>query len=118
MSEQLLDFGGLVAGPGLLAAWEVFNERSESLKAKAAEPPEAEAEPAAVVEIEPVAVVENEPAAVVEIAPKAPVPGKVAALGESFLGWDEDDEEEKTVLFTLADILGPEDTESVLIDEK
>jgi hypothetical protein len=114
MSELLLVFGGMVAGPGLLAAWEVFSERSESLKAKVDEPFTDEDVVEVTVADEP----EAEEPVLMRPPPPASVSGKVASLGESFLDWEEDDEEEKTVLFALADILGPEDTESVLIDEK
>jgi len=51
------------------------------------------------------------------MAPRPPPRQRTATLPDSFDDWEED-EEEKTVLFNIGDVLSPEDQQSVLIDEK
>ncbi len=121
MSGLMMVLGGMVAGPGLLAAWEVFGKNSEP---DADAPPEPVDEPE--IEVIPDEVVERimKTAEEVSISNKrrsrlepAVAPPELQAWHQDNPDWVEDDEEEKTVLFKLSDVLDPESTESVLLDE-
>jgi len=120
----MLVLGGMVAGPGLLAAWEVYGEHMHP-KPDEDQPPTPEPAPSATdVVPEPVVVIEtteleglrSKPKRRSRLEPEEP-PTDRRAWYENRSDWEEDDEEEKTVLFKLNDVLSAEDLESILVDE-
>jgi len=102
-----------------LAAWEVYNERAGGDVGALDEEPESEDELAP--EPEPIEVAATAPAPPARhfgpaLSPPPPPPKRAKAkLPDSFDEWEED-EEEKTVLFNINDVLDADEA-SVLIDE-
>ena len=141
MSGLMMVLGGMVAGPGLLAAWEVYGEHTGRVKADS-EPPEPARDEPATESLEPVTP-SLEPATLSagsarQLAPESMLvveaaeleqamakskrrsrfePAAPPALPHSFDLDDDEDDEAKTVLFRLADVLDLDEVNSVLLDE-
>ena len=123
-------FGGMVAGPGLLAAWEVYGEHMNREPEREPTPPPApeEATPQEAVAppspqaVESVRAVRRMKTAAglrgpVRRSRLEPVVPPSPALSDEGVDWEEDEDEQNTVLFKLNDAIVPEDSESVLIEE-
>lgn len=130
MSGLMMVLGGMVAGPGLLAAWEVYGEHTGRVKDDS-EPPEPARDEFGPASLEPATAARGrapESVLVVEATELEQAmakskrrsrfePAAPPALPHSFDLDDDEDDEAKTVLFRLADVLDLDEVNSVLLDE-